>query len=154
LVGVSGDAVSNVLLTFYNRTIQQAVATSAGIGVPITIAGTIGYAVAGSRYMPQLPPLSVGFVSLIGFALMAPLSSFTASYGVRLAHWMPKRKLEIAFACFLALASARFLFSIFLQGRIAPPCRCVSECPFRSSRNAHYSALLCQTACSACARFQ
>lgn len=113
LVGVSGGAVSNAVLTFYGRTMQQAVATSAGIGVPITIAGTIGYILAGWAFMPQLPPLSFGFVSLIGFVLMAPVSSYTAPYGVRLAHWMPKRKLEIAFACFLAFASLRFLVSLF-----------------------------------------
>jgi uncharacterized membrane protein YfcA len=92
---------------------QRAVATSAGVGVPITIAGTIGYAIAGWKYMPQLPPLSVGFVSLIGFVLMAPVSSFTASYGVRLAHWLPRRTLEIAFAVFLLLVSLRFLISLF-----------------------------------------
>jgi uncharacterized membrane protein YfcA len=113
LVGVSGGAVSNAVLTLYGRTMQQAVATSAGVGVPITIVGTVGYMFAGWRHMAQLPPLSIGFVSLIGVALMAPVSSYTASYGVRLAHWLPRRKLEIAFGIFLGLASLRFLFSLF-----------------------------------------
>ena len=112
LVGVSGGAVSNAVLTLYGRTMQQAVATSAGVGVPITIAGTFGYMLAGWPHMAQLPPLSIGFVSLVGFALMAPVSSFTASYGVRLAHWMPRRKLEIAFGIFLMLVSLRFIVSL------------------------------------------
>jgi uncharacterized protein len=112
LVGVSGGAVSNAVLTLYGRTMQQAVATSAGVGVPITIVGTVGYMFAGWRHMSQLPPLSIGFVSLIGVALMAPVSSYTASYGVRLAHWLPRRKLEIAFGIFLGLASLRFLISL------------------------------------------
>jgi uncharacterized membrane protein YfcA len=112
LVGVSGGSVSNIVLTFYGRSMQQAVATSAGVGVPITIAGTLGYMIAGWPYMAQLPPLSIGFVSLIGFVLMAPVSSFTASYGVRLAHWLPRRKLEIAFAIFLILVSLRFVVSL------------------------------------------
>src|SRR5262245_2292865 len=114
LVGVSGGSVSNAVLTFYGRPIQQAVATSAGVGVPITIAGTFGYALAGWPYFEQMPPLSIGFVSLIGLACMAPVSSYTASYGVRLAHWLPRRKLEIAFAIFLFLVSLRFLVSIVL----------------------------------------
>jgi len=114
LVGVSGGSVSNAVLTFYGRPIQQAVATSAGVGVPITIAGTFGYVLAGWPYMAQMPPLSLGFVSLIGLACMAPVSSYTASYGVRLAHWLPRRKLEIAFAIFLFLVSLRFLVSIVL----------------------------------------
>jgi len=112
LVGVSGGAVSNAVLTLYGRPMQQAVATSAGIGVPITIAGTVGYMLAGWPHMAQLPPLSIGFVSLLGFVLMAPVSSYTASYGVRLAHWMPRRKLEIAFGIFLMFASLRFIISL------------------------------------------
>ena len=112
LVGISGGSVSNAVLTHYGRTMQQAVATSAGVGVPITIAGTIGYAIAGWRHMAMLPPLSVGFVSIVGFALMAPVSSYTASYGVRLAHWLPRRKLEMAFAGFLLIVSARFVASL------------------------------------------
>jgi uncharacterized membrane protein YfcA len=112
LVGVSGGAVSNAVLTLYGRPMQQAVATSAGVGVPITIAGTIGYMLAGWPHRAQLPPFSVGFVSLLGFALMAPVSSYTASYGVRLAHWLPRRKLEIGFGIFLMFASLRFLISL------------------------------------------
>jgi uncharacterized protein len=112
LVGVSGGAVSTAVLTLYGRPMHQAVGTSAGVGVPITIAGTLGYILAGWPHMAQLPPLSVGFVSLIGFALMAPVSSYTTSYGVRLAHWLPRRKLEIAFGIFLILVALRFAISM------------------------------------------
>ncbi len=112
LVGVSGGAVSNAVLTLYGQPMQRAVATSAGVGVPITIAGTIGYMLAGWRHMADLPPLSVGFVSLVGVALMAPVSSYTTRYGVRLAHWLPRRKLEIAFGIFLVFVALRFLVSL------------------------------------------
>jgi uncharacterized protein len=112
LVGVSGGAVSNAVLTLYGQPMQRAVATSAGVGVPITIAGTIGYMLAGWRHMAELPPLSIGFVSLIGLVLMAPVSSYTATYGVRLAHWMPRRKLEIAFGVLLLLVALRFSISL------------------------------------------
>jgi uncharacterized membrane protein YfcA len=112
LVGVSGGSVSNALLTLYGQPLQRAVATSAGVGVPITIAGTIGYMLAGWPRMAQLPPLSIGFVSVIGFVLMAPVSSYTAVFGVRLAHWLPRRGLEIAFGCFLVLVGGRFLISL------------------------------------------
>lgn len=112
LVGVSGGSLSNAVFTLYGQPLQRAVATSAGIGVPITIAGTLGYVLAGWQHMAQLPPLSLGFVSLIGFALMAPVASYTASYGVRLAHWLPRRKLEVAFGVFLTLVSLRFVVSL------------------------------------------
>jgi uncharacterized membrane protein YfcA len=112
LVGVSGGSISNAALTLYGRSMQQAVATSSGLGVPITIAGTAGYMIAGWQHRAVLPPLSIGFVSLIGFALMAPVSSYTANWGVRLAHWLPRRRLEIGFGVFLLLAAGRFLVSL------------------------------------------
>ena len=54
LVGVSGGAVSNAVLTLYGQPIQRAVATSAGIGVPITIVGAIGYAIAGWPHIARI----------------------------------------------------------------------------------------------------
>jgi uncharacterized protein len=112
LMGVSGGSVSNMILTLHGKSMHRAVATSAGLGVPITIAGTIGFMLAGLPKQGLMPPLSIGFVSLIGFVLMAPISSFTAGYGARLAHALPKRWLEIAFAIFLMAVSVRFLIAI------------------------------------------
>lgn len=112
LMGISGGSVSNMILTLYGKPIHKAVATSAGLGVPITVAGTIGYILAGLPQQSLLPPLSLGFVSLIGFALMAPVSSFTAPYGARLAHALSKRRLEIAFGCFLLAVCVRFAVSL------------------------------------------
>jgi uncharacterized protein len=112
LMGISGGSVANAILTLHGQSIHNAVATSAGLGVPITIAGTIGYVLAGLPHQALLPPLSVGFVSLIGFAVMAPVASLTAAYGARLAHRLPKRKLEIAFGLFLLAAAMRFLISL------------------------------------------
>src|SRR5580704_8214560 len=106
LMGISGGSLSNMILTLYGTPIHRAVATSAGLGVPITIAGAIGYMLAG------LPHLSIGFVSFIGVAVMAPISSFTAPYGARLAHKLPARGLEIGFGVFLMLVSARFVASL------------------------------------------
>jgi uncharacterized membrane protein YfcA len=112
LMGISGGSVANMIMTLHGKPIHNAVATSAGLGVPITIAGTIGYILAGLPQQALMPPFSIGFVSLIGFALMAPVASFTAPYGARLAHALSKRRLEIAFGCFLLLACLRFIASL------------------------------------------
>ena len=112
LVGISGGSIANMILTLHGKPILRAVATSAGLGVPITIAGTIGYLLAGLPYQSLLPPLSLGFVSLIGFALMAPVASLTAPYGARLAHKLSRRTLEIAFGCFLIAVCIRFVVSV------------------------------------------
>ena len=112
LMGVSGGSLSNIVLTLYGKPIHNAVATSAGLGVPITIVGTIGYILAGLHDRALLPPLSLGFVSLIGVAVMAPVSSLVAPYGARLAHRMSRRALEIVFSSFLLMVSVRFLISL------------------------------------------
>lgn len=112
LMGVSGGSVSNMIQTLYGKPLHNAVATSAGLGVPITIAGTIGFMIAGWPKMALLPPLSIGYVSLIGVIIMAPMSSLTASYGAILAHRLSKRQLEVGFGLFLLLVSARFMASL------------------------------------------
>src|SRR5262249_9212140 len=110
LMGVSGGSVSNMIQTLYGRTIHQAVATSAGRGGPPWLAGAFGYILAGLPHWSLLPPLSIGFVSLIGVVVMAPVSSLTAPYGARLAHALPRRRLEIGFAIFLLVVCVRFLW--------------------------------------------
>ncbi|MEA2935046.1 MAG: uncharacterized protein QOD74_1692 [Variibacter sp.] len=112
LMGVGGGAVGTLILTLYGRSIHAAVAVSAGLGVLISTTGTIGFILAGLPRSDLLPPLSLGFVSLIGFVLMAPVTSFIAPFGARLAHALPKRQLEVAFGCFLLAVAIRFLFSL------------------------------------------
>jgi uncharacterized membrane protein YfcA len=114
LMGISGGSVSNMILTLHGKSIHNAVATSAGLGVPITIVGMIGYMLAGLPQQSAMPVFSIGFVSFLGVALMAPVSSLVAPIGARLAHAMPKRKLEIAFGLFLLAASLRFLANLIL----------------------------------------
>lgn len=111
-MGVSGGSVSNMVQTLHGKSLHNAVATSSGLGVPITIAGAFGLMLAGLPKQALMPPLSIGYVSLIGFALMAPVSSYVAPFGARLAHRLPKRKLEIGFGIFLLVVSLRFIASL------------------------------------------
>jgi uncharacterized membrane protein YfcA len=113
LMGVSGGALSTIVLTLYGKPIHNAVATSSGIAVPVSIAGAIGFMLAGLPHEAELPPLSLGFVSLIGLVVIAPLATFMAPYGARLSHKLSRRTLEIAFGCFLQLIALRFLVSLF-----------------------------------------
>jgi uncharacterized protein len=115
LMGISGGSLATMVLTLYGKPIHNAVATSAGIGVPITIAGTLGYVLAGLPHQTALPPLSIGFVSVIGVVMIAPISSCIAPLGARLAHALPRRRLEIGFGLFLLIAAARFAASLVAQ---------------------------------------
>ena len=112
LMGVSGGSVANVIMMLYGKTIHTAVATSAGLGVPIATVGTIGFMLAGLPHQSLMPPLSIGYVSLVGFIVMAPLSTYVAGFGAKLAHKMPQRRLEILFGLFLAIMAARFIVAV------------------------------------------
>jgi uncharacterized membrane protein YfcA len=112
MMGVGGGAVSTLVLSLYGQPIHAAVGISAGVGVVISIIGTIGFVIAGLPYQSLMPPLSIGYVSLVGFVLMGPISAFFAPYGARIAHAMSRRKLELAFGIFLWFVAARFVLSL------------------------------------------
>jgi uncharacterized membrane protein YfcA len=111
LMGIGGGVLNNTFMTLFGRPIHQAVATSSGVGVLISIPGILGYMWAGWGE-PGLPPLSTGFVNLPAALIVIPASVLTAPLGVRLAHRMSKRHLEIAFGCFLLFVAGRFIWSL------------------------------------------
>lgn len=111
LMGIGGGILNNTFMTLYGRPIHQAVATSSGVGVLISIPGMLGYVWAGWGAQ-GLPPLSTGFVNWITVALIIPVTLLVAPYGARLAHRWPKRRLEVGFGLFMAFVGARFLWSL------------------------------------------
>jgi uncharacterized protein len=111
LMGIGGGAITNLMFTLHSKPIHQAVATSAAAGVLISIPGALGYVLAGLGRQ-GLPPLSLGFVSLTAAACLVPAALLTTPIGVRIAHRLGKRQLEIAFGCFLALVSLRFIHAL------------------------------------------
>jgi uncharacterized membrane protein YfcA len=110
-MSIGGATFVVPLLTLYGRSILSAVATASGVGPLIALPGVIGYAWAGWGAQ-GLPPFSAGYVSLIGFAIVAPVSVYAAPFGVRVAHNIPRRRLELAFAAFLGSISIRFLVDL------------------------------------------
>jgi len=111
LMGVGGGVMASTFMTLFGRPIHQAVATAAGVGILIAIPGTIGYVLAGWG-ADKLPPFSFGYVNLLAVAVILPLSFMMAPLGVRLAHALSKRQMEVSFGIFLLLMSARFTWSL------------------------------------------
>src|SRR5215218_5512663 len=119
LMGIGGGLFANLLMTFYGRPIHQAVATSSALAVLISIPGALGYVFAGWPAAARHPeivalqlPFALGYVSLIGAVLVMPTSLLTAPLGVRVAHAMSKRALEMAFGCYLLIVGSRFVISL------------------------------------------
>ena len=107
LMGIGGGLVGNMILTLYGRAIHQAIATSSGVGVLVSLPGALGYVLAGWG-KGDLPPFSLGFVSIIGLLLLMPASLLTAKLGATLAHQLSKKQLELGLAAYLLLVSVRF----------------------------------------------
>ena len=108
LVGAGGAFISVPFMTWCNVKIHQAVATSAALGFPIALAGTLGYIWAGQD-MPNMPPGSVGYLYVPGLVFIALASMSTAPLGARTAHRMDIRPLKRIFAVALYILAAYFL---------------------------------------------
>lgn len=108
LVGAGGAFVSVPFMTWCNVKIHDAVGTSAALGFPIALAGTLGYIWAGQG-MPQMPPGSIGYLYLPGLVVVSLASICTAPLGARTAHRMDIRPLKKVFAAVLYVLAAYFL---------------------------------------------
>jgi uncharacterized protein len=108
LVGAGGAFVSVPFMTWCNVKIHDAVGTSAALGFPIALAGTLGYVWAG-RDLPQMPPGSAGYLYLPGLAVISLASISTAPLGARTAHRMDIRPLRKVFAVVLYILAGYFL---------------------------------------------
>ncbi len=108
VVGAGGAFVSVPFMTWCNVKIHQAVATSAALGFPIALAGTLGYIWAG-RGLPDMPPGAFGYLYLPGLLVIAATSILTAPLGARTAHRMDIKPLKRAFGVVLYLLAAYFL---------------------------------------------
>lgn len=111
MMGIGGGTLSVPILSAFAYPIRRAVGTAAAIGFIIGIPGTIGFLLSGLG-QDDLPPGSVGYVNLIGLALILPCSVLAAPWGARIAHAIDPRKLRAAFAVFLFLTSARMIYGL------------------------------------------
>lgn len=111
LMGIGGGVLNNTFMTLFGRPIHQAVATSAGVGVLISIPALFGVIWAGWN-AEGLPFASTGYVNWIGVALVIPITLLLAPYGADFAHRLEKRTLEVAFGIFLLIVAARFFVSV------------------------------------------
>jgi len=113
MMGIGGGTFSVMTLTVFNQPIHRAVGTAALLGLVISLPGTIGFIVAGWNDV-RVPPGSFGYVSLIGFALIAPATVLTAPLGAKLAHSFSEKKLSILFGVFLVIAATRLFYGAFV----------------------------------------
>jgi len=112
MMGIGGGTLSVPSMTLCGEPVHKAVGTAALLGLCISLPATIGYLLA-QPAGAAMPPWTIGWVSLPGFAIIAPVSWVVAPLGARLAHSLDRRKLSAAFGAFLLLVAARMLYRAF-----------------------------------------
>lgn len=105
LMGIGGGTLSVPSMTLCGQPVHRAVGTAALLGMWIAVPATIGYLLA--RPTEAALPLTIGYVSLLGLALIAPLTWLVAPLGARLAHSLDRRRLGAAFGVFLFIVALR-----------------------------------------------
>lgn len=109
LVGAGGGFISIPFMSWCNVKLHNAVATSAALGFPIALAGTVSNVYFGWN-APGLPPYSLGFIYLPALVVIAAASVTMAPLGARMAHTLPVRRLQRIFAAILYLLAAYMLW--------------------------------------------
>ncbi|MGI9285898.1 MAG: sulfite exporter TauE/SafE family protein [Pseudomonadales bacterium] len=113
IMGIGGGTLSVPVLTLLNQPIHRAVGTAALFGLMIALPGAIAFMITGFNDA-RTPVGSLGYVNLIGFALISPATVWAAPIGAKIAHGLSKRQLGMLFGGFLLLVSCRMIYRAIL----------------------------------------
>ena len=113
MMGIGGGTFSVMTLTLFNQRIHRAVGTAALFGLIISLPATAGFIATGWGD-PRLPTGSIGYVSVIGFALIAPTTYAMAPVGAKIAHGLSQKHLSALFGAFLFIVSFRLFYRAFI----------------------------------------
>jgi uncharacterized membrane protein YfcA len=111
LVSIGGGTLSVPFMTWCNVKPHHAIGTSAAIGLPISVAGTVGYLINGWGH-PGSPEYTLGFVYLPGLVLVSLMSMLIAPVGARLSHRLPVATLKRVFAGVLVLLVVKMVWGV------------------------------------------
>lgn len=113
MVGIGGGTLSVPLLTLYNYPAHKAVGTASAIGLIISLPGALMMLILGST-PSDAPAGTFGFVNLMGFLCIVPLTVIFAPIGASLAAKLDAKKLKKVFAIVLLVTGLRMLLQLLL----------------------------------------
>jgi uncharacterized membrane protein YfcA len=108
MVGIGGGTMTTPFLVYNNVNIKNAIATSASVGMPIAIAGSIGFMITGSSQ--ALPTGGIGFINFEALVAIVATSIFFAPLGAKVTHAVDSKKLKKGFSIFLGFLAVMVLF--------------------------------------------
>ncbi|WOI54103.1 sulfite exporter TauE/SafE family protein [Parvularcula sp. LCG005] len=114
LLGIGGGVIGVLILTRAGRTVHRAVGTAAGFGLAIAAPGALGYMIMGLG--ADVPPWSLGFVSLPAFAAVATGTALAAPWGARTATRLSAVTLSLIFGSYVVITGALMIRSALTGG--------------------------------------
>ena len=111
LMGIGGGTLSVPILNALRVPMHTAVGTGAMLGMVISVPGAVAFLLNGLD-VPLRPPFSLGYVNLLGMAIIVPATLLTTGWGAGLAHRIDARRLRQVFAAFLALTALRMFYGL------------------------------------------
>lgn len=109
IVGIGGGTLTTPYLVWNNISMHQAIATSTAVSLPVALAGTVGYILAGMQ-TTDLPAYTTGYIYWPAFFGIILASIFTAPIGAKFSHKLPVKILKRGFGVFLLLLAVKMLF--------------------------------------------
>ena len=109
IFGLGGGSLTVPYLARYGVVMQKAVGTSAACGLPIAIAGALGFMFFGMQQQVDVPN-TIGFVHIYAFLGISIMSFFTAKLGAKVAHILSPQLLKKCFALLLTVVGFYFLY--------------------------------------------
>ncbi|MCB9987737.1 MAG: sulfite exporter TauE/SafE family protein [Rhodospirillales bacterium] len=118
LMGIGGATLSVPFMRWCRVDMKEAVATASALGVIIAIPATAGFLFLGwqEKETEILPPLSLGFVNGLAWAVLVPASVVAAPWGARAAHALPVQHLRKLFAFLIAVLAVRMSWEVWFGG--------------------------------------
>lgn len=111
MMGIGGGTFTVPILTLFQYPIRKAVGTASAIGLIIAIPGTIGFLISGFN-APDLPVGNLGYVNILGFVVIVPMTILFAPLGAHIAHTINTERLKKLFAFFLFITSIRMFYDL------------------------------------------
>ncbi|WP_411817823.1 sulfite exporter TauE/SafE family protein [Hyphococcus sp. DH-69] len=112
LMGIGGGALGVMIMTVAGRPMHQAIGTSAGFGVAVAVPGVLGFIYSGSSTL-DLPPMSLGYMNIPAFMVMAAMAAIAAPLGAKVAHRIHGDLLSKIFGAYVFIAACALAYDIF-----------------------------------------
>ncbi|SNU13235.1 Sulfite exporter TauE/SafE [Acinetobacter johnsonii] len=112
IFGIGGGSLTVPYLNRHGVVMQKAVATSAACGLPIAVAGALGFMWFGHRAEVNVPN-TIGYIHVYAFFGIAVMSFITAKFGAKVAHRLSPAMLKKCFAGLLVVVGLYFIYQGF-----------------------------------------